>query len=478
MTRDLPIRTRLTIWYTAVLSLGLVLFSLTVWIGLRQTLTADVVATLLNQARGFDEYLHIEDRDQPSKLNEEIDEYSRSLPLNHVLVVYDGSDQLVYSNAGGDSRKFAILSESTKPKQIEWRKNPYSTISQLSVLNEGTFKVFLAISSRSVERPVHLLGWLLLVTVPTFILCAAAGGYWLSRKALLPVDRITARARTIGVNSLSERLPVPKTNDELQRLTETWNGMLERLEMAVSRISGFTADASHELRTPVAIIRLAAENALRRNRSEADYRAALKHIQRESENMTQLIGDLLFLARADTCETSEGTDPLALNGLVESVCADLQGLALAKDIALTRKIPPAPVVVAGQLSGLRRVLLILIDNAIKYTPQGGLVSVELDQEKARAILRVEDTGIGIPESSKGRLFQRFFRADPSRSKESGGYGLGLAIAHSIIQQHEGSIEVQSKETGGSVFVVSLPLGAHRQAGELMWDPGPAVHSPE
>ena len=478
MTRDLPLRIRLTIWYTAVLSLGLVVFSWTVWIGLRHTLTADVYATLLNQARGFEEYLQIEDRDQPSKLNEEIDEYSRSLPLNHVLVVYDGSDQLIYSNAGADSRKFAVLSESNQPRQIEWRNKPYSTISQIILLNEGSYRVFLAISSESVERPIHLLGWLLLLTVPMFVLCAAAGGYWLSRKALLPVDRITERARTIGVNNLSERLLIPETNDELQRLTETWNGMLERLETAVSRLSRFTADASHELRTPVAIVRLAAENALRRNRSEAEYRAALQHIQRESENMTQLIGDLLFLARADARETSDETEPLALHELVESVCADLHGLASAKDIALTTKLPSSPVIVSGDLSGLRRLLVILLDNAIKYTPEGGLVSVELEEEKTRAIIRVEDTGIGIPESSKGRLFQRFFRADPSRSKESGGYGLGLAIAHAIVEQNEGSIEVQSVETGGSVFVVTLPLGTRSQAGERIWEPGPAVHSPE
>lgn len=458
MTGNISIRARLALWYTAVLSLGLVLFSCTVWLALRQTLRADLSVGLQNQARGLEEYLHIEEQDASVNLAREISEYSQSWLQDHLLVVYDGQDNLLFSNLATNSERLTPSKPGIspdKPRRLKWNHKCYLVLNRNIPLKAGTFRALLAVSSDSNDRAVTLLGWLFLLAVPLFIACGGAGGYWLSRRALLPVDKITERARTIGVSNLSERLQVPHTGDELQRLTETWNGMLERLEGAVMKISRFTADASHELRTPVAIIRLAAENALRRTRSDAEYQAALLHIQRESESMTNLIGDLLFLARGDV-EMPLESEPVALDELVRSVCADLSPLASMKCITLTQHLPETNVTVAGNSSALRRMLLVLIDNAIKYTPEKGTVSVHLEQDREQAILRVEDTGVGIPEEAKSRVFERFFRLDASRSKESGGYGLGLAIARSIVQQHKASIDVRANAGGGSVFSVSLP----------------------
>ncbi len=429
------------------------------WLALRQTLRADLSAILENQARGLEEYLHIEEQDQPVDLAHEIDEYSQSWLQDHLLIVYDNTNKLIYSNAAEGSEGLAVRELSKpagKPWKLSWKHRRYLALNRNIPLKAGAFRAFLAVSSASNDRAVNLLGWLLVLVVPLFVACAAGGGYWLSRRALLPVDRITERARTIGLSNLSQRLEVPHTNDELQRLTETWNGMLGRLEAAVLKISRFTADASHELRTPVAIIRLAAENALRRPRSEAEYRAALQHIQRESESMTDLIGDLLFLARGDV-EMPLESEPIALDELVRSVCADLGPLASMKGITLAQSLQTA-VRISGNPSALRRMLLVLIDNAIKYTPQSGTVSVQLERNHERAILRVEDNGIGIPEEARPRVFERFFRVDASRSKESGGYGLGLAIAQAIVQQHNATIEVHSNSGRGTVFSVSLPSG--------------------
>jgi heavy metal sensor kinase len=458
VTRNISIRARLALWYTAVLSLGLILFSCTVWLALRQTLRADLSIGLQNQARGLDEYLHIEEQDASVNLAREISEYSQSWLQDHLLVVYDGKNNLLFSNIAADSEPLAsseLSSSSEKPRKLAWNHKRYLILDRDIPLKAGTFRALLAVSSDANDRAVTLLGWLVVLAVPFFVACGTAGGFWLSRRALLTVDKITERARTIGVSNLSERLQVPHTGDELQRLTETWNGMLERLEAAVTKISRFTADASHELRTPVAIIRLAAENALRKPRSDAEYQAALRHIQRESENMTNLIGDLLFLARGDV-EVTLASEHVLLDELVRSVCADLSPLASMKDIKLTQHLPETAVTVSGNASALRRMLLVLIDNAIKYTPEKGQVSVHLEQDRERAILRVEDNGVGIPEEAKSRVFERFFRLDPSRSKESGGYGLGLAIARSIVQQHKASIDVRSNPSGGSVFSVSLP----------------------
>jgi signal transduction histidine kinase len=252
-------------------------------------------------------------------------------------------------------------------------------------------------------------------------------------------------------------LPIPNTDDELQRLTETWNAMLARLESALAKISQFTADASHELRTPVAIVRLAAENALRKVRSEAEYRAALQKIQRESESMTHLIEDLLFLARAGFDSGFGEIGPVDLEALIESVRLDLSPLAEAKAVTLSHRTASHPVEVLGNLAALRRMLVILVDNAIKYTLKGGVVSIHLEQHSGHATMTVEDTGIGIPEEARSHVFQRFFRVDPSRSKESGGHGLGLAIAQTIVNQHGACIELRPASHGGSVFAVSLPL---------------------
>ena len=440
--RELPIRVRLAVWYTVVLSLGLILFSLSVWLMLRHLLYSDLRAALENQAGGFEEYLHIEERGHAPDLIHEMDEFSKSMPQEHVLTVYDSDGNMIYHSG----RRL-------------WKDEDELRATRSISLERGPVRVELAVSNGSAVRAVSLLGWLLVVAVPICIVVAAAGGYWLSRKALTPVARITERARAIGVTNLSERLEVPETRDELQQLTETWNGMLARLETAVTRISRFTADASHELRTPVAIIRLAAENALRKPRPDFEYRAALKKIQSESESMTRLIEDLLFLARADAEEAAGNLELIELRGLVESVCSDLRPLSAAKQLDLRWAVPANAIAVAGRPADLRRMLVILVDNAIKYTPSEGVVAVTLEQDGDRVKLRVEDTGVGIPEEAQTRVFQRFFRVDSSRNKDSGGFGLGLAIAQAIVERHNASIALQNKPTGGCIFEVSLPLAA-------------------
>ena len=453
-----PIRARLAVWYTIVLSLGLVLFSLAVWMALNHILRSDLTQRVANEAAGLAEYLQIEDEDPEFQFVREISEYSKSLHEDHLLSTYTESGKLLYKNFGGDGE---ALKPSGKPRphQILWQQRHYLTTSEQVLLKRGPVRVSLAISSESIERPLRLLGWLLASIVPIFVICAAVGGYWLSRRALLPVDRITERARNIGVNNLSERLAVPETRDELQRLTETWNDMLSRIETAFAKVSQFTADASHELRTPVAIIRLAAENALRKRRSESEYRVALESIQRESQSMTRLIENLLFLARVGVDSSSGDMQEVELQPLIDDACSDFSPLAWQKNIALTQELPQGAVKIRGNCPALRRVLFILLDNAIKYTPAGGRVCVHLEQVQEQAIVRVEDTGVGIPEEARSRVFQRFFRVDPSRSRQSGGYGLGLAIAQSIAQQHEALIEVESKSSGGCIFSVSLPLVA-------------------
>lgn len=454
-----PVRTRLTIGYSVILSIGLLLFSTTIWLAVRHILRSDLSTALENQTRGFAEYLHLEDEDPSVNLVREIDEYSQSLPQEHLLLVYDAAGGVFYTHPSGRiqtglrSRAFA---QSGKQQEFRWNGHPYLGSSLSVRLRRGSIQVFLALSSEYILRAVDILGVALAMIVPIFLVGTLGGGYWLSRRALRPVDEITEAARIIGVGDLSERLAVPKTKDELQRLIETWNGMLDRLEASVDRISRFTSDASHELRTPVAIIRLAAESALRRTRTESEYNNALRRILKQAETMTSLIEDLLFLARTDVEQIPADDESIDLGKLIEGLCSDLAPLAAEKNITLAYDLPSEPATTRGRFSDLRRLVLILLDNGIKYTPDGGQITVKLSLDAERAIVTVEDTGPGIPEEARVHLFQRFFRVDPSRNRESGGHGLGLAIAHAIVQQHQASITVQTGANGGSRFSVALP----------------------
>ena len=212
---------------------------------------------------------------------------------------------------------------------------------------------------------------LLLTAIPGVLLLACFGGYWVSRRALRPVDEITRDAKSISVQNLSKRLAVPQTGDELQRLSETWNDMLERLEAAVKRITQFTADASHELRTPIALIRTTADLALRRERDAAEYRKALCEITLEAERMGRLTEDLLALARADSTAIEMPLAPTDVNSVVAEVIETSEGLADAHGVQLVADLSRGQTAASANQAALRRLLLILIDNALKHTPAGG-----------------------------------------------------------------------------------------------------------
>ena len=278
----------------------------------------------------------------------------------------------------------------------------------------------------------------------------------MSRRALAPVDAITSTARSIGERSLSRRLASLKTRDELERLVETFNQMMDRLETAFKRITQFTADASHELRTPTAIIRTTAELSLRRDRDKAEYREALGQILEEAKRTGILIDNLMTLARMDSGAERVAFSQVDIASVVGEASLASQPLALSKQIQLVREIPETPILVNGDGHALRRLFLILIDNAVKYTPAGGRVFIRLDTNGNDAIAQVQDTGIGISQEDLPVIFERFYRADKARSRETGA-GLGLSIARWIAEAHRAEILVESVVGQGSTFEVRIPL---------------------
>jgi heavy metal sensor kinase len=293
--------------------------------------------------------------------------------------------------------------------------------------------------------------------LPLLVVIASLLGYWLSGRALSPVSRITKSAARIGVQDLSQRLEVPRAQDELRHLTETLNAMLGRIESSVNRIRQFTADASHDLRTPVALIRTNAELALRRPRTDAEYRETLSRILGTSEETTQLIEKLLTLARADAGVASLHFSPLHVGPCLRKIAGEARVLAAGKNIYLTEELAAEPAHVLADTAAFERLLITLLDNAVKYTPENGNVWLRSYAENDFLVVEVQDSGIGIAESDLPNIFERFYRADQTRTRRVGGAGLGLSIAKWIAEAHRGSIRAFSRLGEGSLFRVSLPL---------------------
>jgi heavy metal sensor kinase len=293
-------------------------------------------------------------------------------------------------------------------------------------------------------------------TVPLLVVLASLLGYWLSGRSLAPVKRIIDTAERIGVDSLSQRLEVPRPRDELRRLTEALNAMLERIDASFKRITQFTADASHDLRTPITVIRTVAEVTLRKPRTHEQYTEALAKILRTSEETTSLLENLLTLARADAGAMGMELHVIDLDIHVRRAQERAILLAGSKSLDIDLRTPATPVWARADSIAIDRLLLILLDNAIKYTPDGGFCEIELLPGPEQVQILVRDSGIGIAENELSLIFERSYRTNRARSRETGGAGLGLAIARWITETHGGTIIAESQIGTGSLFRVTLP----------------------
>ena len=314
--------------------------------------------------------------------------------------------------------------------------------------------VIIGRSTKDIEQALDDLVRTLSIAVPLTLVVAAGGSVFLARRALKPVDQISQTARYIGERDLSQRIEV-NTQDELGRLASTLNQMIERLQKAFKRQQQFTGDASHELRTPLAVIQAESSLALQKERSASDYQKSLETITQEAHYMSSIIDRLLTLARADDGKDQLAFQEVNLGKLIQDLGTDAEILCQEKGLGFqlgeTRDL-----VVKGDEAMLRQLFFNLLDNAIKYTPSGGTVSVSSLTEGQMAVVAITDTGIGIALEDIPLIFERFYRVDKARSRVGGGTGLGLAICRHIAEAHGGKIEVESQVGKGSTFTVSLP----------------------
>lgn len=300
----------------------------------------------------------------------------------------------------------------------------------------------------------QILRLLIFMLIATALL-ALVSGWFLANRALIPVNAITRTARDISEKDLSRRIVMPLPNDELGQLAQTFNGMLDRIESAFRRQRQFTADAAHELRTPLSIMQTGLEVVLSQQRTAKDYRATLENMREEVLRLSQLTTHLLLLARADAHTLTIEPHPVDLSLLLNTVAEQVAVAAEQKRITLQCDIPPSVYVKADE-DRLIQLVLNLLENAVKYTSTGGSITVRLTESSGQVCFSIVDTGVGISPQHLPHIFDRFYRIDRSRNREQGGFGLGLAIARQIARLHGGDIHVTSQVGVGTQFTVTLP----------------------
>jgi heavy metal sensor kinase len=433
------------------------------WVALRQELYTAADDALKAQVEDLTNFLKSQKKKNMNvtKLREEA---SEAYDLEHsgdFLQIYDEDGNWIFRAPALVTNHFppaslpAITHRSFR--NLELASQPFRFITQRIQVNGRFYTVQTGVPTAQIVATLSLFRRYLLMFAPLLLLAAATGGYWLSRKALSPVDTLTRTARGISGSNLGERLEKLTTGDELQRLSDTLNEMLARIEGAFLRVTQFTADASHELRTPISLIRTEAEIVLRKSRGDAEYREALRHILLEAERTSSLVEELLSLARADSGRENLHLTPLDLRAAIVETAGEWRQLLETRGLQFTEQFANCELPVLGDRSSIQRLLAILLDNAVKYTPSPGAIELRLEAHGDKAVMALRDSGIGISEQDQPKIFERFYRVDKARSRELGGAGIGLAIADWIVRQHRGSLAVKSSIGMGSTFFVELPL---------------------
>jgi len=476
------VRVRLTLWYAGVLTLVLVALALGGYFIFRQNAVHRTDGDLAELSNAFVTTLEAEMEDQPGPdrlKNAALVAINEHRFRDHIFAILDSEGGLYISSLDFTSTKSSpesvpedFLSSASFRKLVEASsgadrfyqnvkggRSGYRGYARHFAARGRTFTLVILRSLHTQQEMLEEITATFAWIIPIGVLLASVGGYFLARKSLAPVVAMSTQAGRIGASNLHERLRVKNEKDELGHLARAFNRLLDRLNESFDRQRRFMADASHELRTPVAILRGEAEVALSRpERSLEEYRESLEAVRAESQRLTHIVEDLFTLARADAGQYPLSPQDFYFDELVADCTRAARTLALAKNISLQcDAVPELPI--HGDEALLRRMILNLLDNAIKYTPEGGQVTLLCRRENGKYALSVNDTGPGISPDLQSRIFERFFRADKARSRaenDGGGAGLGLSIARWIAEAHRGTLELSRSDATGSTFVAFLP----------------------
>lgn len=466
-TRSLSFR--LVTWYAGVLTIVFVLLGALTIIFLRQYLEANLLDTQARRARQIaDTLLAAASRTGERAVAGEIEELYSPEANDRLIRITAGDGHVVYASgwpkdnsfdpskvpAPSLSRNGGFLRKENLPSgSVLVAAQPYTSTSG------SRYIVEVGVSTARTEATLSQVLLMLAIGLPIAVCVAVAGGFVLVRRALKPVDRLSHKAAEITQHSLSERLPVVRTGDELERLSLALNLMISRLEDAINSSKQFVADASHELRTPLAVLRGELESLAQDAQLKLHTRETLGSLLEEVDRLAEIVEGLLALSRLDTGEAKAEWVRFDLAELAATTAGQMSLLAEDKSIAVVCDSARG-IMVEGDRARLKQVVVNLLDNAIKYTPAGGRVHLKIAQEGGFATLDVSDDGVGIPPEALPHVFKRFYRVDGSRSRDQGGVGLGLSIVKSICAAHGADVEVASVPGKGSSFRVRLPARAH------------------
>ncbi len=483
------IRARLTFWYTFLVFATLVIFAGTAYYYTRNTLSDNLDISLSNEVRWVKDFIQPQaSKVKPSKRS--IDALLRTKPKLRPLptdsvssdVTADEADEIwnqifehallspkkTYIQVADHNRAIIYRSYSLGKDSLALPHalNINTILLTTTLLNgeevrsafmrDKDFMILVGYPLAELREALENLFSIFLILIPIAVVASVVGGSYLANKSLAPVSDVTAAARRITAENLDQIIPIREVDDEIGRLTSTINDMFKRLHESFDQVRQFSADASHELRTPLTILRGEIELALLATKTPEEYRRVLESSLEEILRMTSIINNLLMLARSDQGGFDVEFSEVNLAELINEVHGDGEALAEGKGIHVTL-LKNTPILIVGDKVRLRQLFLNLIDNAIKYTDEGGCVTLSVEQRNGDAVFEIHDTGIGIPSNEINHVFDRFYRVDKARSRERGGAGLGLSIAKWIAELHRGSIVVSSEPNKGSTFTVLLPI---------------------
>lgn len=456
----------MTVYYLAILAAILLLFGTAIYAYLSRSLLLIIDNSLDAQARSIE---RLQGAGTPEYIPGDHAANTDLLPISpHVTQIIDEAGEIADEMAVMESYRLAV--DPDKLDRLPWGETVFETLylkngepmrvatRRAKDIDGDPYFIRIGESLEPLRGAQSRLFLVLLLAVPTALLLGSYGGLLLANQALRPVDRITRAAEQIGDGDLSERVPVPPKMDEIGRLATTFNGMIARLQAAFERQRQFTSDASHELRTPLAVMRGDIEIALRRERSTEEYQRVLTSNLEEILRLSRLVEDLLTLARADSGRTQLRCEPVQFDRLCRQMVEYITPLAQQRSQTLTYNGPLSDIYISADLQRLKQLLLNLLDNAIKYTDPGGVITLGLRVEEREAVMSVSDTGRGIPAEDLPHIFERFFRRSRTTSdKSASGFGLGLSIVKWIVDSHGGKIDASSDPGEGTTFTVRFPL---------------------
>jgi heavy metal sensor kinase len=454
------LKTRIAVWYISLSTLVLAGLGVALYLIISHSMMNDRRAVI---AQDLERLPHVAQRYGNRGVDRLLDEAQEEIPLkpaDEFVQIFRSDGVSVASSANLRGRSLPFRPE------LASATSPFATISTsgdgspalIGVsridINNAPYFAAIAVSLESVRSIQRRLLITLVVSIPIAILLSLLGGTVLARQAIEPLDRMTNTAKQISAEQLNERIQLRRADIELKRLADSFNEMLDRLDQSFKQIRQFTADASHELRTPVTILMGETDLALNGLLDYEECRAALSSRREELQRMSRIIDDLLTLSQFDHSQQTLHHKPVDFCDLVIEVCEQQRNQAKSKgvELELTKTVPA---MMDGDSSRLRQMVRNLLDNAIKYTPAGGKVSIELAQSNGNFELRVSDNGIGIPRDDLPRIFDRFYRADKARTRAEGGSGLGLSIVKQVVEAHGGNVKVSSEVGAGTVMTVVM-----------------------